>query len=250
MGNKHSKEANQNKVTGLGYLEVIIGPMFSGKTSRLIDIYKEHVDEYNVMVVNHESDDRYAKQDNRKMYTHDQLNIPCTYAKTLSKLCDNKPTEIPKVILINEGNFFSDLVPYVLKQVEEENNIVYVSGLDSDFQRNKFGTILDLIPYANKVTKLSGKCHSCTRLSIFSHRVDQMNKEQKLVGTDDYIPLCRHCYLKYNTTESVYGQMVDIETETIIQTDTAENTTSDRSDLQRESRDWEPFDSTVREAGI
>jgi len=250
MGNQISKYIDQDKDIGLGHLEVIIGPMFSGKTSRLIDIYKEHVDEYKVIVVNHESDDRYSNKDNRKMYTHDQLNIPCVYAKTLSELSDKKPTKKPKIILINEGNFFSDLVPYVLRQVEEENNIVYVSGLDNDFQRNKFGSILDLIPYANKVTKLSGKCHSCARPSIFSHRVDRLNKEQKLVGTDDYIPLCRQCYLKYNTDGTVYDQIADVETESIKQYDDTTVADAHRSDLQKESVRWEPFESIDSEAGI
>ena len=250
MGNQLSKHVDQDKVVGLGYLEVIIGPMFSGKTSRLIDVYEEHVDEYNVIVVNHESDRRYGENSDRKMHTHNQLNVPCVYAKTLSELRTNKPNGIPNVILINEGNFFADLVPYVLRQVEEENNIVYVSGLDSDFQRSKFGTILDLIPYANRVTKLSGKCHSCTRPSIFSHRVDRVNKTQKLIGTDEYLPLCRPCYLKHNASEDTYGQIVEIDPETTNQPDETTTTAAYRSDLQKESMKWEPFESVASEAVI
>ena len=67
MGNNVSTlKEDSNNTIGLGYMEVIIGPMFSGKTSRLIEIYKEHMDEYNVTVINHKSDDRYTKETNDK----------------------------------------------------------------------------------------------------------------------------------------------------------------------------------------
>ena len=260
MGNNVSTlKDNSNNSIGLGYMEVIIGPMFSGKTSRLIEIYKEHMDEYNVTVINHKSDDRYTK-DSDKMYTHDGLNIPCVYTETLSELSDNKPTTSTKVILINEGNFFPDLVPYVLKQVEQKNNIVYVAGLDGDFQRHKFGTMLDLIPYADKVTKLSGKCNSCTRKALFSYRVDQTNKEQQLVGTDEYLPLCRQCYLNITVDESEYSQLIDIDINTIntvmiesskpITRTIKEADISDMRELQRESADWDPFGPIFPEVGI
>jgi thymidine kinase len=261
MGNNVStlKDGSNNTI-GLGYMEVIIGPMFSGKTSRLIEIYKEHMDEYIVTVINHKSDDRYTKESSDKMYTHDGLNIPCVYTETLSELPNNKPTTTSKVLLINEGNFFPDLIPYVLKQVEQENNIVYVAGLDGDFQRHKFGTILDLIPYADKVTKLSAKCNSCTRKALFSYRVDQTNKEQQLVGTDEYQPLCRQCYLNLIVDESEYSQIIDTNMDTIdtVIIDSSKTITktikqediSDMRELQRESMKWDPFGPIYPEQGI
>ena len=259
MGNSASKlEREEDGVIGLGYLEVIIGPMFSGKTSRLVDIYKEHIDEYQILVINHKSDDRYGEKDCDQMYTHDQMNIPCVYVETLSELADSKSIPPPHIILINEGNFFPDLVPYVLNQVEKMSNIVYVAGLDGDFQRHKFGHMISLIPYANKVTKLSGKCHSCSRKSLFSYRVDRNNMEQKLVGTNVYLPLCRPCYLKYSVDESDYSQLVYIDSETINavmvpsmkpltrtknQADTSEVDVDDRREMQVESSNWDPFGS-------
>ena len=218
------------------------------------------MDEYNITVINHKSDNRYTKETNDKMYTHDGLNIPCVYTETLSELSDNKLTSSTKVILINEGNFFSDLVPYVLKQVEQNNNIVYVAGLDGDFQRHKFGTILDLIPYADKVTKLSGNCNSCTRKALFSYRVDQTNKEQQLVGTDEYLPLCRQCYLNLIVDESEYSQIIDTDMDTIdtviiesskpITRTIEQEDISDMRELQRESLKWDPFGPIFPEEGI
>ena len=74
---------------------------------------------------------------------------------------------------------------------------VIVCGLDSDFQRNKFGVILDLIPLCDKVTKLKGKCNDCNNASVFSYRLSE-EEEQVVIGSNNYIPLCRNCYLIRN----------------------------------------------------
>jgi thymidine kinase len=67
--------------------------------------------------------------------------------------------------------------------------------LDGDFERKKFGTILDLIPLCDKVRKLTSLCSTCKdgTLAIFSMRLTK-EKEQTVVGSDNYIPVCRKCY--------------------------------------------------------
>ena len=77
----------------------------------------------------------------------------------------------------------------------EYNKKVYVCGLDGDFKRQKFGQILDLIPLCDKVTKLTSLCSICKNGTpgIFSKRISS-EEEQTLVGSDNYIPVCRTCY--------------------------------------------------------
>ena len=101
------------------------------------------------------------------------------------------------VILINEGQFFGDLVPMVMEMVESHNKKVHICGLDGDFRRQRFGSLLDLIPYADKVEKLSAFCGMCRdgTPAIFSHRVST-EVNQIVIGSDNYIPLCRSCYPK------------------------------------------------------
>jgi thymidine kinase len=72
---------------------------------------------------------------------------------------------------------------------------IYICGLDGDFERKKFGTILDLIPLCDKVTKLTSLCSQCKdgTPGIFSMRLTS-EKEQTVVGSDNYIPVCRKCY--------------------------------------------------------
>jgi thymidine kinase len=99
-----------------------------------------------------------------------------------------------EVILINEGQFFPDLIEFVNKLLENEKK-VYVCGLDGDFQRKKFGQMLDLIPLCDKVEKLTSLCSLCKNgtKGIFSMRLTH-EKEQTIVGSENYIPVCRSCY--------------------------------------------------------
>jgi thymidine kinase len=99
-----------------------------------------------------------------------------------------------RVILINEGQFFPDLEEFV-KKILLNDKKVYICGLDGDFERKKFGQILDLIPLCDKVTKLTSLCSICKNGTpgIFSKRITS-EKEQTVVGSDNYIPVCRKCY--------------------------------------------------------
>jgi thymidine kinase len=98
-------------------------------------------------------------------------------------------------ILIDEAQFFPDLLKSI-ELVDFYKKTVIIFGLDGDFKREKFGNILDLIPYADSVEKLCARCNNCNNKAIFSHRIIQ-EKTQIIIGNKDiYIPLCRKCYLQ------------------------------------------------------
>lgn len=175
-----------------GYLEIILGPMFSGKTSRLVEIYKQCLFcSIGVAVINHSIDERY---DSELLSTHDKIMIPCIKTATLLELLDKESIKNSPVILINEGQFFPDLYTFVAKLLGMGKKI-YVCGLDGDFERKKFGQILDIIPICDKVSKLTSLCSSCKNGTpgIFSKRISS-EKTQTVVGSDNYIPVCRICY--------------------------------------------------------
>jgi thymidine kinase len=150
-----------------GYLEIIVGPMFSGKTTYLTQIYNQLYETQNVKVINFSGDTRYHST---MLSTHDKVMIPCVFTNLISEACDESRIADIDVILINEGQFFPD----------------------GDFKRRKFGKMLDLIPLCDKVTKLSSNCN-CGKPAIFSHRIISDN-ELVLIGSDMYLPLCRDCY--------------------------------------------------------
>jgi thymidine kinase len=178
----------------VGYLELIIGPMYSGKTSALLEIYKKcKFCNINVTIINHNIDKRYH---DTMVSSHDQEMAPCLRANTLAELwpCNNILQDA-EVILINEGQFFSDLYDVVVDMIQNYNKKVYICGLDGDFERKKFGAMLDLIPLCDKVKKLTSICSTCKNgtPAIFSMRLTS-EKEQTIVGSDNYIPVCRKCY--------------------------------------------------------
>lgn len=180
-----------------GYLELVIGPMYSGKTSKLLDVYKQcKLSNIHVVVINHTIDQRYHSN---LLSSHDKEMIPCLQMSSLATFMSNEISTIPpnSVILINEGQFFDDLHENVIQLVDKYNLRVYISGLDSDFKRQKFGQIHDLIPYCDVITKLHSFCSGCkngTR-AIFTTRISD-EKCQVVVGSDNYAPLCRKCFIK------------------------------------------------------
>jgi thymidine kinase len=171
--------------------------MFSGKTSRLIEIYKQCTFcDLSVAVINYSLDTRY---DPLLLCSHDQIKIPCIQTTKLMDLLSSSNEEMlskTQLILINEGQFFDDLVEFVLLMLEKQKQI-FICGLDGDFERKKFGFILDLIPLCDKVTKLSSLCSLCKNgtSGIFSLRITS-EKEQTLIGSENYLPVCRACYQK------------------------------------------------------
>ena len=191
-----------------GYLEIIMGPMFSGKTSKLLEIYKQCVFcNIPVSIINHSLDKRYHDS---MISSHDKIMAPCLQAKELKDVWSMDDTSISMknddilkksdIILINEGQFFSDLYEVVIDMLKHKKQI-YICGLDGDFERKKFGNILDLIPLCDKITKLSSLCSKCKNgtLGIFSLRLTN-EKTQTVIGSENYIPVCRKCYEETITT--------------------------------------------------
>jgi thymidine kinase len=203
--------ANMSEQRKSGYLEIILGSMYSGKSTRLVEIYNQCIFcNISITVINHSIDNRY---DDDLLSTHDKIKIPCIKTERLFDIwidpvnMEENVALIPRVkdkfkvatsdvILINEGQFFPDLEEFV-KSLLNENKQVYVCGLDGDFERKKFGQMLDLIPLCDKVYKLTSLCSLCKNgnKGIFSMRLTS-EKEQTVVGSDNYIPVCRSCYEK------------------------------------------------------
>jgi thymidine kinase len=176
----------------MSYLELFIGPMYSGKTSTLIQLYKKYTFcNISVLVINHCDDIRYH---NSMLSTHDKIMVPCIQTIKIKDILDSEEYKKAEVILINEAQFYPDLYNGVVEMLNDEKKI-YVSGLDGDFKRNKFGQILDLIPLCDKVSKMSALCGLCKNgtHAIYSLRLSE-NKQQMLIGSDIYIPVCRKCY--------------------------------------------------------
>jgi thymidine kinase len=181
-----------------GKLELIIGPMFSGKSTELIRrIRLLQIIDKKILVIKPVIDSRYNID---KITSHNYESIDC---KVLEKLEDIIDDEIIKydTIVVDEGQFFSDLVHIVTKWVDNFNVNVIVGGLDGDFQRQPIGNILNLIPHADQCHKLTSLCNICKdgTTAPFSFRsVDSLDKVL-VGGSESYIPVCRRHFNKLKT---------------------------------------------------
>ena len=176
----------------LGFLHIIIGPMFSGKSTKLINeintlkMYKK-----NILIINSNKDSRVS---DHYIKTHNDIKYK---AIKLNELDESKVSSIVHkydTVCIDEAQFFSNLIPFV-KKLLQFNIHVIVTGLNGDTLQNKFGHIIDLIPWANKIDKLSGICTLCNDGTPGDFSILKKNKEkmdQILVGGNEiYQCVCR-----------------------------------------------------------
>jgi thymidine kinase len=176
-------------------LNIIIGCMFSGKTSELVrECSRRLHNKQKVIAINYIDDNRYTEED--YIVSHNLEKIKCIKVKYLKEV---PIEEIDKIdfIFIDEGQFFTDLKEYVTKWCDEYKKNITIVGLDGDFKREPFGQILDLIPKCDNIIKLKALCALCNddTEGLFTCRLSS-ESEQVSIGVDNYMPLCRYHYLE------------------------------------------------------
>lgn len=188
----------------IGKLEVIFGPMYSGKTTRLLHMVSRHKKGTNkkVLLVNNNLDSRVK---GNSISTH-SFNVSVGFAgitiikeTNLENLYSKKEYMEADVIGIDEAQFFTDLVNFTLNAVEKDNKHLIVSGLIEDFQRKKFGSMLDIIPYADDVKNLKSLC-GCGKDAIFTKRIVESKEQVVIGGAEAYIATCRSCFSGFHST--------------------------------------------------
>lgn len=182
--------------------------MYAGKTTRLIDLYNRCTT-YDKIIIDYDIGE--TKRDcvmKANLESHNKIIVPNVHrCKKLFNLYNIEKYELfsedilqyyyglfqdSKHIFINECQFFGDLKPFVLEMLSY-GKYVYLFGLDGDFQQNLMGQTAQLIPYADHVEKIKGKCNECSGSSLFSYRILK-NKKVYLPDASAYIPLCRDCF--------------------------------------------------------
>ena len=174
------------------YLSLIMGPMFSRKSSTLIKYINTHrIDSSAIqLVINHASDNRY--NENRSIVTHNHDIVPCQSISTIGSILGTEEFMISTHIYIDEGQFFPDLYESVLKIMLNSDKQIYIAGLDSDYMIQPFTHLglLKLVPLANCITKLNAKCYVCQEDASYTMRSSN-STNQILIGTSsDYQPVC------------------------------------------------------------
>ena len=173
-----------------GWIEVICGSMFSGKTEELIRRLKRaEIARQRVEIFKPAIDTRYAELD---VVSHDARSIRSTPVPASANIL-LLAGEVD-VVGIDEAQFFDIELPNVCNQLANDGIRVVVAGLDMDFTGKPFGPIPALLAMAEYITKVHAICLRCGSLAQYSHRTISNEKLVVLGETDAYEPLCRHCY--------------------------------------------------------
>ncbi|XP_034701155.1 thymidine kinase [Vitis riparia] len=180
----------------LGEVHVIVGPMFAGKTTALLRrIKSESNNGRNVAMIKSSKDTRYATD---SIVTHDGVKFPCWALPDLSSFRQKfgaEAYEKLEVIGIDEAQFFEDLYDFCCEVADHDGKTVIVAGLDGDYLRRSFGSVLDVIPLADSVTKLTARCELCGKRAFFTLRKIEEMQTELIGGADIYMPVCRQHYV-------------------------------------------------------
>ncbi|XP_057961503.1 thymidine kinase b-like isoform X2 [Malania oleifera] len=159
-----------------GEIHVIVGPMFAGKTTTLLHrVEYERSCGRNVAIIKSNKDTRYGLD---SIVTHDGAKFPCWSLPDLS-------------------SFRQKFGPnaYDEKAADHDGKTVIVAGLDGDYLRRSFGSVLDIIPLADSITKLTARCEMCGKRAIFTLRKTAHSQTELIGGADVYMPVCRQHYV-------------------------------------------------------
>ena len=184
------KDSNNSKRTG--WIEVVCGSMFSGKTEELLRrLTRARIARQKVEVFKPGIDKRYDEED---VVSHDSKkssSIPVENAAQILFYAEDF-----EVVGIDEAQFFGEELVNVCNELADSGKRVIVAGLDMDYLGKPFGPIPQLLATAEYVTKVHAICMKCGNLANYSHRTVQNDKLVVLGETDAYEPLCRKCFLE------------------------------------------------------
>ena len=184
---------------GEGRLEVICGPMFSGKTEELLRRVRRAVIAHQpTVLIKPATDTRYAVNE---IVSHDKNAMPSKVVSKSKDILDSLEVDgdgrSALVIAIDEAQFFDDDLPEVCNELANRGLRVIVAGLDLDFTGKPFGAMPTLLALAEEVTKLHSVCVETGRDAHFSHRIAGGNDTVELGEKDRYVPLARHAFVAF-----------------------------------------------------
>lgn len=190
------------KLLGIGKLTVITGPMFSGKTSRLLEMLeRERFAGRKVILFKPEIDHRYSEN---SVKTHKGIELEATTVKTNANGVKAllKASSSYNVVGVDEAQFWdeSSCLEEALDSMATAKKVVYVSTLNKDYRGTPFGVSERLLAMADDIYSLTAVCTKCGDEAVFSQRmiegVEESGPRIVIGGKEAYQPRCRNCFLK------------------------------------------------------
>ncbi len=188
-------ENKRNTKEKQGWIEVIAGSMFSGKTEELLRrLRRAKIAKQRVEIFKPHVDVRYSEDE---VVSHDENSILSTPVETSGNILLLSGNV--DVVGIDEAQFFDVGLTSVCQQLANQGIRVIAAGLDMDFKGKPFGPMPHLMAAAEYVTKVHAICMQCGELAHFSHRLSKDEKLVMLGEKVEYEPLCRSCFKKVNS---------------------------------------------------
>ena len=183
-----------NPESGEGKIELIIGPMFSGKSTRLIEQMRKYVYKAKkTIMVKYYADQRYSEKS--EVVTHDLIKYDSINCKLLRNSFDKLKQY--DVIGIDEGQFFADLVE-VCEELALMGKTILIAALNGDFRMEPFPVIQRIISKSDKIKLLKAYCFNCHKDAKFSLRIVQSNETVLIGAGEAYKPACRECHVFFS----------------------------------------------------
>jgi len=179
-------------------LTIVIGPMFSGKSSYLLSCIKKHKEaEDPVYIITSSLDKRYTSETRIVGHNKDSCVADIAVENIMDAMINKKFLKA-KVIIIEEAQFYTNLLEFVREAVDVHKKHLIVAGLDGDINRKPFGEVLQLVPLADNIIKLKATCMKCNGLeeAIFTSRKINNNSIIDIGSSDKYEAVCRYHYIK------------------------------------------------------
>lgn len=187
-------EQNPHNEQGKGWIEVICGSMFSGKTEELIRrLNRVEIANQSYLLFKPKSDTRFSQE---KIVSHSGLSKHAIPIESSVEVIQHHSDE--KIVAFDEVQFMDGQIVQVVQQLANKGVRVIVSGLDMDFKGRPFGPMPQLMAVAEYVTKVHAICKNCGNLAQFSHRNSTDQNLVVLGEKDKYEPLCRSCFNQIN----------------------------------------------------
>ncbi|KAJ6235924.1 thymidine kinase [Anaeramoeba flamelloides] len=189
---EQQQQEKKNGYTYDGQIQLILGPMFGGKSSELIRRARKYsIANKKSTVIKFARDTRYSVD---KCSTHDKVMmdaVPCT-----GKLFEvEDKVKDYDVIGIDEGQFFEDVVEFS-EHMANKGKVVLIAALDGTFERKPFGRVLELVAKAEQVIKLNAVCMLTYKDAAFSKRISQEKEVQVIGGSDKYVAVSREGFFQ------------------------------------------------------
>ena len=185
-------ERSVNQANNIGWIEVICGSMFSGKTEELLRrVRRAKLAKQKIKIFKPKQDVRYSK---KKVTSHDNNSIKSKPINSPSKIL--AIAEKFDIIGIDEAQFFDESIVEVCNKLADSGKRVIVAGLDMDYMGKPFGPMPHLLAIAEYVTKVHAICTRSGKMASYTHRIAKSDELILLGDTRKYEALSRKEFIK------------------------------------------------------